>query len=88
MDIKAITCLRSSPIKDSIIQNDMLQIFNLKERVVLLNNKSNTLESSYNDEKEVSKNLTADLKKSRNWNKRVLIGGPLVGLLIGILIMN
>ena len=88
MDKKALECLINDSRKDSIVFNLSLEIFNFKEIVEKCGKKSIEYEKAYIDEKEISVKLQKDLEKSRNWNKRLLIGGPLVGLLVGILVVR
>jgi len=86
MDKKCLECLVNKPKKDSLISNYGLQILNFKDIIVKTNEKSAAFKVAYEDEKVISTNLAEDLDKARKWSKRILIGGPLVGLAIGILI--
>ena len=87
-DKRALECLINNSKKDSLIDNFSLQIFNLKSIVENVEEKSSSFEDHYIEEKELSEKLRKDLEKSKKWNKRILVGGPLVGLFVGILIMN
>ena len=87
-DKRALECLINTPKKDSLIDNLSLQIINFKEITSTIESKSSSFETHYNEEKEIAKKLQADLKRSRSWNSKLLIGGPLVGLFIGVLMSN
>lgn len=76
----------NKPKKDSLIQNKNVQIGNLKQAMIKTNEKSAAFKGAYEDEKIITTKLNEDLTKARKWSKRILIGGPLVGLAIGILI--
>ena len=88
MDIKAITCIRAQAKKDSIIQSDMLMMLNLKDRLKIIGEEKTEFKGAYEDEKLVTTKLTEDLSKAHKWNKTIIIGGPLIGILVGILVVK
>ena len=87
-DKRALECILNSTKKDSLISNMSLQIVILKQMNNVTKEKSKSFETHYNEEKSLSKRLQEDLDKSKKWNNRLLIGGPLVGLFVGVLIRN
>jgi len=86
MDKKALECLINDSRKDSLIFNMSVQIINFKKILNVCGEKSYEYERAYSDEKKLSEKLRKDLEKSKNWNKKILIGGPVIGLLVGIII--
>jgi len=86
MDKMALECLVNSARKDSLLQNLKLQIINFKDIVRLTEDKNTANKTAYEDEKKLSTQLSEDLNKSNKRLKTVIIAGPLIGILVGILV--
>jgi hypothetical protein len=87
-DKRCLECLITSPKKDSLISNYSLQIVNFKMMIISFDEKNELILKVYNEEKKVSEQLRKDLKKAKRWNRKLLISGPLIGILAGILLIK
>ena len=80
MDKKCLTCLVNSPKKDSLIQNNTIQIFNLKEamkKMQVIQDDDAQTKAKLEDENQ---KINLHLVKAKRNTKIVGIAGLLVGV--------
>lgn len=70
------------------MSNLSLQVINFRSILKRQKEKSVSYEAAYNEQKQVSLELNKDLTKARNWSKRGLIGGPVIGFIVGFMIFR